>query len=120
MASRTKQSPGQRETVRRVMHEYKHGTLRTGHGERKVRNPKQAVAIAMHEAGVSREESPARNRRSLARTKAREHAGATGGRRHRGEGRTRAELYAEARWRGIPGRSHMTKAELERALRRAH
>lgn len=44
---------------------------------------------------------------------------------HRGTGhdgsgdgeRTRAELYAEAQRRGIPGRSRMAKAELERALR---
>lgn len=31
-------------------------------------------------------------------------------------GRSKAELYAEARKRGIEGRSHMTKAELLRAL----
>jgi hypothetical protein len=30
--------------------------------------------------------------------------------------RTRAELYAEARRQNLPGRSNMTKAELERAL----
>lgn len=33
-------------------------------------------------------------------------------------GRTRDQLYAEARKRGVKGRSRMTKAELERALRR--
>ena len=32
------------------------------------------------------------------------------------DGRTRAELYAEARRRDIPNRSKMNKAELERAL----
>ena len=42
-----------------------------------------------------------------------------GQRSHRGEGgRTRAQLYEEARRRGISGRSTMTKAELERALGR--
>lgn len=120
MPSRPKQSPGQRKTVRRVMHEFKHGTLRTARGTRKVRKPKQAVAIALREAGASREASPARNRRNLARTKARERrAGLAGGRRRAAEGRTRAQLYAEAMRRGVPGRSRMSKAELERALRRS-
>lgn len=47
-------------------------------------------------------------------------SGRRGGlRSHRGPGgRTKAQLYAEARHRGIPGRSKMTKAELERAVRR--
>ena len=42
-----------------------------------------------------------------------------GQRSHRGEaGRTRAQLYEEARRKGISGRSTMTKAELERAVDR--
>src|SRR3989454_5511664 len=47
-------------------------------------------------------------------------SGRRGGlRSHRGPGgRTYRQLYQEARDRGIPGRSTMTKAELERALRR--
>jgi hypothetical protein len=36
----------------------------------------------------------------------------------RAKGRTRDQLYEEARRRGIEGRSKMTKAELERALAR--
>jgi hypothetical protein len=40
-------------------------------------------------------------------------------RSHRGAGgRTRDQLYAEARRRGVPGRSKMSKAELERAVDR--
>ncbi|HEY6473949.1 MAG TPA: hypothetical protein VIY26_13735 [Acidimicrobiales bacterium] len=40
-------------------------------------------------------------------------------RSHRGPGgRTRDQLYEEARRRGIEGRSKMSKAELERALSR--
>src|SRR3954470_11244963 len=40
-------------------------------------------------------------------------------RSHRGPGgRTRDQLYNEARQRGIKGRSKMTKAQLERALSR--
>ena len=39
-------------------------------------------------------------------------------RSHQGPGgRTRAQLYDEAKVRGIKGRSSMTKAQLERALR---
>src|SRR5512139_1174318 len=47
-------------------------------------------------------------------------SGRRGGlRSHRGPGgRTRDQLYNEARQKGIKGRSKMTKAELERALAR--
>ena len=47
-------------------------------------------------------------------------SGRRGGlRSHRGAGgRTRDQLYNEARERGIKGRSKMTKAELERAVGR--
>ena len=47
-------------------------------------------------------------------------SGRRGGlRSHRGEGgRTRDQLYNEARERGIEGRSKMNKAELERAVGR--
>ena len=47
-------------------------------------------------------------------------SGRRGGlRSHRGSGgRTRDQLYEEAKRRGIPGRSSMTKAELERAVGR--
>lgn len=43
-----------------------------------------------------------------------------GGRRsHTGaQGRTREQLYEEARKKGIPGRSRMNKAELEKAVGR--
>ena len=52
-----KQSKAQQETVERVMHEFKHGELESSSG-RKVKNPKQAVAIALHEAGATNQESP--------------------------------------------------------------
>ncbi|HMG43069.1 MAG TPA: hypothetical protein VK611_17185 [Acidimicrobiales bacterium] len=47
-------------------------------------------------------------------------SGRRGGlRSHRGPGgRTRDQLYSEAREKGIKGRSKMTKAELERAVGR--
>jgi uncharacterized protein DUF6496 len=39
--------------VHKVMHEHKHGTLKSGSGK-KVKSRKQAVAIAMHESGQSK------------------------------------------------------------------
>jgi len=113
----THQSRAQRETVSRVMHEFKHGELESSSG-RKVRNPKQAIAIGLREAGASKYESREKNRQNLKRTKARERRGATEKARSERSngGRTRAELYAEARRRNIPGRSKMSKRELERVL----
>ena len=113
------QSKAQKETIGRVMHEFKHGELESSSG-RKVRNPKQAIAIGLREAGASSYESKENNRKNLKRTKARERHGATAkGRseRHDDGQMTRAELYAEAKRRDIPGRSNMSKRELEQALR---
>jgi hypothetical protein len=113
----THQSRAQKETVSRVMHEFKHGELESSSGQ-KVRNPKQAVAIGLREAGASKYESKEKNRENLKRTKARERKGTTDNDRSEraDDGQTRAELYAEARRRNIPGRSKMSKRELERAL----
>ncbi|HTV87705.1 MAG TPA: DUF6496 domain-containing protein [Stellaceae bacterium] len=124
------QTPAQKKTVERVMHEYKHGELKTARGARKVKNPKQAIAIALHEAGASKYESPKENARNLRRTKAKERHGETyrdeaegKGRRETSAGRsagekTRAELYDEAKRRDIAGRSKMNKQQLEHALHR--
>jgi hypothetical protein len=68
-AMATHQSKAQKETVERVMHEYKHCELTTSRG-RKVKNPKQAIALggafwsAMclqheHEVRVGGENGPA-------------------------------------------------------------
>lgn len=120
-----KQSPKQKATVERVMHEFKHGELKTRGSGPKVKNPKQAIAIALHEAGASNQESPRRNRESLRRTTSKERRGATAKARAEGARRrpasaatTKAQLYAEARRRGIAGRSRMNKGELQRALKR--
>jgi hypothetical protein len=114
----THQSKAQKETIDRVMHEFKHGELETSAG-RKVRNRKQAIAIGLSEAGASKYESKEKNRENLKRTKARERHGATEKdrrERHNDGQMTREELYAEAKRRKIPGRSKMSKGELERAL----
>jgi hypothetical protein len=114
----THQSKAQKETVERVMHEFKHGELKTSRG-RKVKNPKQAIAIGLHEAGASKYESKEKNRQNLKRTKARERRGATEKDRNEqrsGREPTRSQLYEEAKRRNVPGRSKMNKHELERAL----
>ena len=108
----THQSKAQKDTVSRVMHEFKHGELESSSGQ-KVRNPKQAIAIGLREAGASKYESKEKNRENLKRTKARERRGTTAKARQE---ITRAELYGEAKRRDIPGRSKMNKRELERAL----
>ncbi|MBV9653491.1 MAG: hypothetical protein JOZ42_02900 [Acetobacteraceae bacterium] len=125
-----KQTGRQKEIVGRVMHEFKHGELETA-GGRKVRNPRQAIAIGLSEAGASNRESAAANRRNKARTERKERAGKTARQQKEGPapkrattkrggigGRTRAELYREAQRRGIGGLSRASKAELEAALRR--
>jgi uncharacterized protein DUF6496 len=113
----THQSKAQKETVGRVMHEFKHGELETA-GGRKVKNPKQAIAIGLREAGASKYESRGKNRSNLRRTKRRERSGETAKTPKEGQHRepTRKELYAEARRRNIRGRSKMDKGELMRAV----
>jgi hypothetical protein len=131
-----KQTPAQKETVERVMHEFKHGELKIRGSGPKVKNPKQAIAIALHEAGATNQESPKKNRENLKKTKAKERRGETAQAAAEGKGRaskkaagarkpaaksrggekTRAELYQMAKKRDIPGRSKMSKGELERAL----
>jgi hypothetical protein len=103
-ATAARQSKAQRKTVERVMDEYKEGDLRTARGTCKVKNPKQAIAVALSEAGASKFDTPRERARNLRRSKAKE--------------RTRDELYAEARRRDIHGRSTMNKAQLARALTR--
>jgi len=118
-----KQSQAQKETVSRVMHEFKHGELERGQGG-KVRNPKQAIAIALSEAGASNQQSPNENREKLRQTKQKERKGRTAQAQKEGtggeNGTTRAELYRRAQKAQIPGRSQMDKAELRRALREHH
>jgi hypothetical protein len=107
----THQSKAQKETINRVMHEFKHGELESSSGQT-VRNPKQAIAIGLSEAGASKYESKEKNRENLKRTKARERRGTTAKvrRERQDDGQlTRAELYAEAKRRDIPGRSKMSK-----------
>src|SRR3954470_2692492 len=74
-----KTSPRQRKTIGRVMHEYKHGELKSGPSGKggKVKSKRQAIAIALHEGGASKYESKSENKRDLERTKNKEKRGET-------------------------------------------
>jgi hypothetical protein len=74
-----KTSPAQRKTLGRVMHEYAHGELKSGRSGKggKVKSRRQAIAIALKEAGASKYESKGENKRNLARSKRKEAAGQT-------------------------------------------
>lgn len=52
-----KQSSAQKKKIEKVMHEYKEGTLKSGKDGKggKVKNRKQAIAIAMHEADIPKQ-----------------------------------------------------------------
>jgi len=75
----SKISPKQRKVIGRVMHEMKHDELKSGPGGKagKVKNPKQAIAIALHEAGASKYESKKENEESLSKTERKQAAGKT-------------------------------------------
>ena len=72
-----RKSEPQKETIERVMHEFKHGELRSGASRRKVKNRRQAVAIALSEAGASNQQTPKENEQHFRRTKAKERRGET-------------------------------------------
>ena len=74
-----KESPKQKKVVGRVMHEFAHGELKSGPEGKagKVKNRKQAIAIALHEAGASKYESKKENEESLAKTERKQAEGKT-------------------------------------------
>ena len=53
-----KETEAQKKKVGKVLHEAKQGELKSGSGQ-KVTSHKQAVAIALHEAGVAKKGSKA-------------------------------------------------------------
>jgi uncharacterized protein DUF6496 len=76
MASST---PRQRKTTGRVMHEFKHGELKSGPVGKggKVKSRRQAIAIALKEAGTSKYETAKANKRNLAKSERKEARGDT-------------------------------------------
>lgn len=69
----------QRKTIGRVMHEYEHGELKSGRSGKagKVKSRKQAVAIALNEAGASKFKSKVENRKAEAKSEKKEAQGRT-------------------------------------------
>jgi hypothetical protein len=56
----TKKKSAVQKKVGKVMHEFKHGQLKSGRSGKKVTNPKQAVAIGLSEARASGAKVPAK------------------------------------------------------------
>ena len=143
-----KESPKQKKVVGRVMHEFAHGELKSGPEGKagKVKNRKQAIAIALHEAGASKYDSKTKNEKSLSKTERKQvegrtyqqeaegksHVGASGRpestpamggenataqtRRGSRAGSSKKALYERAKSAGVGGRSNMSKQQLESAL----
>ena len=134
-----KSTPRQRRTEGRVMHEFKHGELKSGPGGGggKVKSRKQAIAIALSEAGASKYDSPREDRRHRAKTGRKEAQGHTAqqereGKRHIGASgqreSTRAQGGKNARHRTAAGkraararvRGGATKQELYQRAKKRH
>jgi hypothetical protein len=85
------------------------------------RGEKEDTAEEIAARTVNKERARAGEAKQKSRTSVKDiSSGRRGGlRSHRGPGgRTKEQLYNEARQKGIEGRSKMTKAELERAVGR--
>src|SRR5258708_11544346 len=115
-----KESPAQRETAGRVMHEYAHGEWKSGPGGKGggVKNRKQAIAIALHEAGASKYDSKSKNRQNLAKTKRKEAVGKTAQQEVEGKSRVGARGRRESS-RAMGGRNAKTNARRAAARRKS-
>jgi hypothetical protein len=91
-------SPRQRKTTGRVMHEFKHGELRSGPEGKggKVKSRRQPIAIALSEAGASKYESKRANRKHLARTEEKEARGESSQQEREGKSRVGARDRRES------------------------
>ena len=106
-----KTSMSQRKTMGRVMHEYAHGELKSGPRGKggKVKSRRQAVAIALSEAGASKYDSKSENRRHLARTKKKESTGRTAQQETEGKSHVGARGQREST-KAMGGRNAKTPA----------
>jgi Family of unknown function (DUF6496) len=114
-----KESPAQRETAGRVLHEYAHGELKSGPGGKggKVKSRKQAIAIALHEAGASKNESKSKNKQNLSKTKRKEATGKTAQQETEGKSRIGARGRRESS-RAMGGKNAKTPARRAGAAKR--
>jgi len=108
----------QRKTAGRVMHEFAHGELKSGRGGRggKVKSRRQAIAIALHEAGASKYDSKKTNRRNLAKTKRKEATGRTAQQEAEGKARVGARGKRESS-RAMGGKNARTTTRRRRTAR---
>jgi hypothetical protein len=92
------ESSRQKRITGRVMHEFKHDELKSGPGGKggPVKSRRQAIAIALEEAGASKYESDRRNRRNLDRTERKEAEGKTGQQEREGKTHIGAEGKRES------------------------
>ena len=94
-----KSTARQRRIEGRVLHEFKHGELKSGKAGKagKVKSRKQAIAIALNEAGASKYKSPAKNRSNLAKTKRKEARGQTAEQEREGKSHVGARKRSPAK-----------------------
>jgi hypothetical protein len=106
-----RETMAQRKTAGRVMHEFKHGELKSGSGGKggKVKSRKQAIAIALKEAGDSKYESPKKNKRNLAKSKRKEATGKTYQQEREGKSHVGARGKRESS-RAVGGKNAKTTA----------
>ncbi len=92
------ESMRQKRVAGRVMHEFKHDELDSGAGGKggKVKSRRQAIAIALSEAGASNRQSPRRNQQNLRRAERAEAEGKTGQQAREGKSRVGAEGKRES------------------------
>jgi len=80
------------------MHEFKHGELKSGRVGKggKVKSRRQAIAIALHEAGASKYDSKAEQKRNLSKSKRKEGKGDTYQQEREGKSRVGAKGRRES------------------------
>jgi hypothetical protein len=113
----------QKRITGRVMHEFKHGELKSGPAGKggPVKSRRQAIAIALEEAGDSKSESARRNTRNLRRTEKKEAQGKTGQQEREGKSRVGAFGKREStRAMGGKNAAKPTARGLKAARSRAH
>jgi hypothetical protein len=115
------QSSRQKRITGRVMHEFKHGELKSGRGGKggPVKSRRQAIAIALEEAGASKYENDGRNRRNLRRTERKEVQGRTGQQEREGKSHLGAYRKSEST-RVMDGRNALKSTARGRKAATAH
>src|SRR4051812_1798524 len=117
-----KTSPRQRKTLGRVMHEFAHGELKSGPEGKggKVKSRRQAIAIALKEAGASKYESKTENKRNLAKSERKEARGETYQQEREGKSHVGARGRRESsRAMGVKNATRTTKRGRKAAGARA-